>query len=75
MDDVIDPSVGFLIRARPGHHVRQGEVLAEILARDEASAVAGRAALDDAFVIGDTLVVPRPLVSHRVTASQVESLA
>ena len=75
MDDVIDPSVGFLIRARPGHHVRQGEVLAEILARDEASAVAGRAALDDAFEIGDALVVPRPLVSHRVTASQVESLA
>ena len=75
VDDVIDASVGFLIRARPGHHVQQGDELALILARDEASASAGRAALDEAFEIGDAPVVPRRLVSHRVTASQVDVLA
>jgi len=74
MEDAIDPSVGFLVAARPGDRVRRGATLATILARDEASAAAGRAALDAAIVIGDGPVVPRPLVSHRVTVAGVEVL-
>jgi pyrimidine-nucleoside phosphorylase len=75
MEDTVDPSVGFLITARPGDPVRRGDALATILARDEASAGAGRAALDGAITIGPDAVAPRPLVSHRVTAAGVEALA
>ena len=75
MDDVIDPSVGFRITARPGDRVRTGEALATILAGDEESAAAGSAALEAAFVIGDTPAPPRALVTHRVTASHIEYLA
>ena len=74
MDDTIDPSVGFLIHARPGDHVRRGDTLATILASDAACAEAGRTALSAAFVIGDAPVVARPLISHRVTLAGVELL-
>jgi pyrimidine-nucleoside phosphorylase len=75
MSDVVDPAVGFQILAKPGDRVARGQPLATILARDEASAAAGRAALDAAFVVGAGEVRRRPLVSHRVTASGVEALA
>jgi pyrimidine-nucleoside phosphorylase len=75
MADVIDPSVGFQILAKPGDRVTRGQPLATILARDEACAAVGRAALDAAFVVGDGDVPRRPLVSHRVTAAGVERLA
>jgi pyrimidine-nucleoside phosphorylase len=74
-DDAIDRSVGFAILARPGDRVKHGDVLATILARDDACAAAGRAALDHAFVVGDPMPVPRPLVSHRITATQIETFA
>ncbi|MEO7966591.1 MAG: thymidine phosphorylase [Gemmatimonadaceae bacterium] len=67
MDDVIDPSVGFVIRARPGDVVRTGEPLATIFARDSRGVDAGRAALAEAFTITDEAEPPLPLVSHRVT--------
>jgi pyrimidine-nucleoside phosphorylase len=75
MADSIDPSVGFQILAKPGDRVSRGQPLATILARDSQSAEAGRAALDAAFVIGDADVARKPLVSHRVTAEGVETLA
>jgi pyrimidine-nucleoside phosphorylase len=74
MEDVVDPAVGLLLSARPGDHVRRGATLATILARDEASVAAGRAALDRAITIGDRPVTRRPLVSHRVTVAGVEVL-
>ena len=75
MADLIDPTVGFQILAKPGDRVARGQPIATILARDDASAAAGRAALDAAFVVGDGDVVRRPLISHRVTAAGVEALA
>ena len=72
MDDTIDPSVGFVIRGRPGDVVRAGEPLATIFARDEAGIAAGMASLAEAFVITDEADPPLPLVSHRVTRTGVE---
>jgi len=74
MADLVDPSVGFQILRKPGDRVTRGQPLATILARDAATAAAGRAALDAAFVLGDGEVQRRPLVSHRVTAAGVEAL-
>jgi pyrimidine-nucleoside phosphorylase len=75
MADLIDPTVGFQILAKPGDRVSRNQPLATILARDAACAAAGRAALDAAFVVGDEDIPRRPLISHRVTAVGVEKLA
>ncbi|MDA1081005.1 MAG: thymidine phosphorylase [Gemmatimonadetes bacterium] len=75
MEDSIDHSVGFSLRAIPGDRVRRGDVLAEILAADSAGVEAGKLALDEAIAIGDAAVTLPPLVSHRVTGSGVERLA
>ena len=72
MEDRIDHSVGFTMRAIPGDSVRAGDVLAEILAADSDGASAGRAALDEAITIGDAPVLLPPLISHRVTSAGVE---
>jgi pyrimidine-nucleoside phosphorylase len=72
MDDRIDPSVGFVITARPGDWVEQGEPLATIFARDRAGVESGRHALRQALVIADEADPPLPLVSHRVSNSGVE---
>lgn len=72
MEDAIDPSVGFVIRARPGDVVRVGEPLATIFARDEAGIAAGMASLAEAIQITDEAEPPLPLVSHRVTSAGVE---
>jgi pyrimidine-nucleoside phosphorylase len=73
-EDTIDPSVGFLISAKPGDRVRRGDVLAVIHARTEADAERARTALDEAIVIGKS-ATPLPLLSHRVTALGVERLS
>ena len=72
IDDTLDHSVGFVIRARPGDVVRVGEPLATIFARDEAGIAAGMASLAEAFVISDEAEPPLPLVSHRVSRAGVE---
>jgi pyrimidine-nucleoside phosphorylase len=72
IDDRIDPSVGFVITARPGDWVEQGEPLATIFARDRAGVESGRQALRQALVIADEADPPLPLISHRVNASGVE---
>jgi len=68
VDDVIDPSVGFVITARPGDWVEAGEPLATIFARDRAGIGAGRQALKAAITIADEAEPPLPLISHRVTS-------
>ena len=73
IDDVVDPTVGFVVTARPGDWVDAGEPLATILARDAAGIEAGRRALDAAIVLDDEAEPPLPLVSHRVSARGVES--
>src|SRR5690349_13211548 len=72
MDDRIDPSVGFVITARPGDWVELGEPLATIFARDRAGVESGRQALRQAVVIADEADPPLPLVSHRVSSAGVE---
>ncbi|MFL5607380.1 MAG: thymidine phosphorylase [Gemmatimonadaceae bacterium] len=75
MEDVLDLSVGFMITARPGDWVEQGEPLATIFARDRAGVESGRAALRTAIAIADEADPPLPLVSHRVTGAGVEQFA
>lgn len=74
MEDRIDLSVGFVITARPGDWVEQGEPLATIFAKDRAGVEQGRTALRTAILIADEADPPLPLVSHRVTAAGVEVL-
>ena len=75
MEDILDLSVGFVISARPGDWVEQGEPLATIFARDRGGVSSGRAALRTAITLADEADPPLPLVSHRVTASGVDVLA
>ena len=72
IDDRLDPSVGFVITARPGDWAEQGEPLATIFARDRAGVEVGRQVLRQAIVIADEADLPLPLVSHRVTSAGVE---
>ena len=75
VDDVVDPSVGFVITARPGQTVAKGEPLASIFARDAAGVELARAALDGAVRIGKGHAEPLPLVAARITAKGTERLA
>ncbi len=72
--DAVDPTVGFVITARPGQEVHTSEPLASIFARDEAGVALARAALDRAIRIGEGRAGPLPLVAARVTAKGVEDL-
>ena len=72
VDDVIEPSVGFVITARVGDWVEANEPLATIFARDAAGIEAGRATLRVAIAIGEEAELPLPLISHRITAAGVE---
>jgi pyrimidine-nucleoside phosphorylase len=75
VDDVVDPSVGFVITARPGQKVTKGEPLASIYARDPAGVAIARAALTSAIRIGTGHAAPLPLVAARITANGTERLA
>ncbi|MFN2400491.1 MAG: thymidine phosphorylase [Gemmatimonadaceae bacterium] len=74
MQDSIDPSVGFVITAKPGDWVEQGEPLATIFAQDSTGVDAGRTALTQAIQIADEAEPPLPLVSHRVSIAGTERL-
>ena len=75
MEEKVDPSVGFVITAKPGHHVTKGQTLATIHARSREDIAVGRSTLEQAIVIGDSAPAPLALVSHRITAQGVEHLA
>ena len=72
MDDEVDPTVGFVISARPGDWVEAGEPLATIFAHDQNGVEVGRQALRAAILVADEAEPPLPLVSHRVSAAGVE---
>jgi len=74
IEDQIDPSVGFVIPAKPGDRVKAGEPLASVFARDEAGAALGLKALGEAIVIKNAGKLT-PLITHRVTADSVTELA
>ena len=75
IEDRVDPSVGFVITAKPGDWVEAGEPLATVFASDRSGIEEGRSTLRAAIVIADEADPPLPLVSHRVTASGVEIYA
>jgi pyrimidine-nucleoside phosphorylase len=77
MEDRIDPSVGYIITAKPGDSVTKGQPLATIHARTKADLRAGAQALEQAITIGDRAgdPLPLPLLSHRVTVRGVQVLA
>ncbi len=75
MEETVDPSVGFVITAKPGQNVTRGQLLATIHARSGADLDVGRSALERAIEIGDSAVSPLPLITHRVTVRGVERLA
>ena len=72
VEDTIDPSVGFVITARPGDVVRKGEPLATVYGRDREGVLQGLDVLGHAIVIADDAERPLPLISHRVTEAGVE---
>jgi thymidine phosphorylase len=76
MDDEVDPSVGFVITAKPGQRVVRGEPLATIYARDDAGLVLGRRALDEAITVGEESpedVLPLIIGRVRSVAGELES--
>jgi pyrimidine-nucleoside phosphorylase len=75
VDDVVDPTVGFVITARPGQKVHVSEPLASIYAADQEGVAIGRRALDQAIRIGDGEASMLPLVSARLSPSGFEDLS
>ena len=71
IEDTVDPSVGFVITAKPGDFVQTGEPLATVFARDRAGVETGLAALRHAIAIAEEADLPLPLISHRVTVNGV----
>jgi len=75
VEDVVDPTVGFVITVKPGDKVLAGEPIASVFAKDPAGIQLGFDSLTKAIVIGDKLKEKQlPLISHRVTKSGVEVL-
>ena len=72
MEDTVDPSVGFVITAKPGDKVAKGQPLGTIYARRKSALEIGRRTLQDAISIGDTVPKPYQLISHRVTTAGVK---
>ncbi len=60
--DAIDPAVGVLCFAKRGDAVMAGDDLAEVHARDDASAAAAAATVLAAYTIGDEVPAPRSIV-------------
>jgi thymidine phosphorylase len=61
-DAPIDHAVGIICRAKRGNRVAQGDVLAEIHARDDASADAAVAEVDAAYELADEAPPPGGVV-------------
>jgi pyrimidine-nucleoside phosphorylase len=73
MEDTVDHAVGFVITAKPGDRVREGEPIASIFARDSEGIALGQTALAEAIRIGESGTLT-PLITHRVTSRGVEVL-
>jgi pyrimidine-nucleoside phosphorylase len=72
IEDRIDPAVGFVIPAKPGDRVREGEPLASVFARDRDGIELGLKALEEVIIVGDSGSLT-PLIIDRVTIDQVLS--
>jgi thymidine phosphorylase len=70
MEDKVDPSVGFIMKVKPGDKISAGDELAEIHVGDEASRARATRIIRNAVRITDEPgEAPLPLVSHRVDAN------
>src|SRR3954463_11487499 len=74
IEEDIDPSVGFVIPAKPGDRVKAGEPLASVFARTRDGIETGLGALTEAISIRDEGSLT-PLITHRITAAGIERLA
>ena len=74
MEETIDPSVGFVITAKPATRITKGDALATIHARTEEDLRLGESILEKAIVIGEGVQRPLPLVSHRITLDGLEEI-
>jgi thymidine phosphorylase len=74
VEDAVDPTVGFVISAKPGNLVEAREPLATVFARDTAGLEAGMLALREAIIVDEHSPEALPLVSHRVSSAGVERL-
>ncbi len=68
MEDSVDSGVGFVISAKPGDRVEEGEALATVYARDEAGIDHGIQVLEEAITLGEKPGSCLDLVSLRITA-------
>ena len=71
-EDVIDPSVGFVLHKRIGQPVAAGEALATVYAKDEASAHTAIASIQRCIAISAEQVPPCKLIHAFVTDETVE---
>jgi pyrimidine-nucleoside phosphorylase len=65
-DDVIDPAVGIVVLKKRGDAVHDGEAVAEIHARDEASAAEAARDVLAAYELGDDAPAARPIVLETI---------
>jgi pyrimidine-nucleoside phosphorylase len=65
--DTIDHAVGIVCRRKRGEHVEEGDVLAEIHARDESTAAEALREVGAAYTIGDKPSPPRPVLLEVLT--------
>lgn len=73
-EDIIDPSVGFVLHKRIGDPIAQGEKLATVHARDLSSAEAAIAAIQQQVAISDEQVSPCKLIHAFITDEKIERL-
>ena len=73
-EDVIDPSVGFVLHKRIGEAIASGESIATVYAKDQESADIAIAAIQQQVVISPEQVPPCKLIHAFVTAESVERL-
>jgi pyrimidine-nucleoside phosphorylase len=65
-DDPVDHAVGVVCRKKRGDEVHEGEPLAEIHARDEATAVEAADAVFEAYLLGDEPPATGPIVLETI---------
>ncbi len=65
-EDSIDPSVGFVITAKPGDAVQEGQPIATVYARSTDDADIGESILDTAIQIGEEAEPILPVIIERI---------
>jgi pyrimidine-nucleoside phosphorylase len=72
MEDKIDPSVGFVLKVKPGDEISEGDALAEIHVADQSGRAKAARVIRNAIRISDQPGdPPLPLISQRVDANGV----